>query len=86
MHKMLTKMLLFLQMDMGFPSNACQKALFFTKNSGLESATQWVMEHITDPDFSDPLVQPGKCFQATDINVGLNKEFRRSQNISDQIL
>lgn len=46
---------------MGFPSNACQKALFFTKNSGLESATQWVMEHITDPDFSDPLVQPGKC-------------------------
>ncbi|KAG4066703.1 hypothetical protein HA402_007339 [Bradysia odoriphaga] len=46
-------------MDMGFPPNACQKALFFTKNSGLESATQWVMEHITDPDFSDPLVQPG---------------------------
>lgn len=45
---------------MGFPPNACQKALFFTKNSGLEPATQWVMEHITDPDFSAPLVQPGK--------------------------
>lgn len=47
-------------MDMGFPPNACQKALFFTENSGLEAATQWVMEHITDPDFSDPLVQPGE--------------------------
>ncbi len=47
---------------MGFPPNACQKALFFTNNSGVEAATQWVMEHITDPDFSDPLVQPGEFF------------------------
>lgn len=44
---------------MGFPVEACKKALYFTKNSGLEPATQWMMEHIADSDFSDPLVLPG---------------------------
>lgn len=44
---------------MGFPIEACKRALYFTKNTGLESATQWIMEHITDSNFSDPFVQPG---------------------------
>lgn len=45
--------------EMGFPIEACKRAVFFTKNSGLEPATQWVMEHISDTDFGDPFVPPG---------------------------
>lgn len=43
----------------GFPPDACKKAIFFTHNSGLEAATMWLMEHITDSDLSDPFVPPG---------------------------
>jgi uncharacterized UBP type Zn finger protein len=35
--------------DMGFPEDACKKAVYLTKNSGVEAAMQWVMEHIGDP-------------------------------------
>lgn len=45
--------------QMGFPVEAGKKAIFHTKNTGVEAATNWVMEHITDPDFSDPFVMPG---------------------------
>lgn len=44
---------------MGFPVEACKKAIYFTKNSGLEPATGWIMEHMGDSDFGDPLVLPG---------------------------
>lgn len=46
--------------DMGFPPEACKKAVFFTKNTGLESATNWIMQHIADDDFSSPFVPPGQ--------------------------
>lgn len=45
--------------DMGFPPESCKRALFHTGNSGAEAATAWIMEHITDPDFTDPFVPPG---------------------------
>lgn len=45
--------------DMGFPPEACKRAVFQTRNSGLEAATQWIMEHITDSDFTDPFIPPG---------------------------
>lgn len=45
--------------EMGFPTEACKRALFFTKNSGLELATQWMMEHMDDSDFGDPFIPPG---------------------------
>jgi len=44
--------------DMGFPVEGCKKAVFNTKNSGIEAAMNWVMEHMGDPDFSDPFVTP----------------------------
>lgn len=44
---------------MGFPQPACERALFFTKNTGMESATNWIMEHIADADVADPFVPPG---------------------------
>lgn len=46
-------------MVMGFPPEACKRAIFFTKNSGAEAATQWIMEHIADADFAAPFVPPG---------------------------
>lgn len=45
--------------DMGFPIEACKRAVFFTKNAGLEIATEWIMQHIGDSDFGDPFVPPG---------------------------
>ena len=45
--------------EMGFPIEACKKAIFFTKNSGLEAATNWIMQHISDADFNTPFVPPG---------------------------
>lgn len=44
---------------MGFPLTACQKAIYFTKNSGLEAATNWIMMHIGDEDLTAPFV-PGQ--------------------------
>ncbi|XP_064461115.1 ubiquitin carboxyl-terminal hydrolase 5-like [Ornithodoros turicata] len=44
--------------DMGFPIEACKKAVYFTENSGIEAATAWVMEHIGDADFGDPFILP----------------------------
>jgi len=46
-------------MEMGFPLEACKKAAYFTDNQGLEAATNWVMQHVGDNDFSDPFVPPG---------------------------
>ncbi|XP_029173913.1 ubiquitin carboxyl-terminal hydrolase 5 isoform X2 [Nylanderia fulva] len=45
--------------DMGFPPNACKRALYFTENRSLEAATNWVMEHIADSDFDELFVPPG---------------------------
>lgn len=45
--------------DMGFPSNACKRALYFTENRSLQDATNWVMEHIADSNFDEPFVPPG---------------------------
>lgn len=45
--------------DIGFPSEACKRALYFTENRGLEVATNWLMEHIGDSDFADLFVPPG---------------------------
>lgn len=45
--------------NMGFPPEACKRATYFTKNKSLNDATNWLMEHISDPDFSDPFVEPG---------------------------
>ncbi|XP_041377545.1 LOW QUALITY PROTEIN: ubiquitin carboxyl-terminal hydrolase 5-like [Gigantopelta aegis] len=44
--------------DMGFARNGCCRAVFHTKNSGAEVALNWIMEHMGDPDFSDPFVLP----------------------------
>ncbi|XP_077998917.1 ubiquitin carboxyl-terminal hydrolase 5-like [Glandiceps talaboti] len=41
--------------DMGFDRNGCRKAVIRTNNQGSEAAMQWVLEHMSDPDFAEPL-------------------------------
>nr|CAG4643021.1 EOG090X0181 [Ilyocryptus agilis] len=41
--------------EMGFPFPACKRAATITHGRGLEAATQWIMEHMDDVDFLDPL-------------------------------
>ncbi|XP_059141257.1 ubiquitin carboxyl-terminal hydrolase 5-like isoform X2 [Physella acuta] len=64
--------------DMGFPKEACTKAVFHTKNQGVEVAMNWIMEHIDDPDFATPLktgnnniLQEGKPFEPNQVGVEL---------------
>ncbi|XP_066935600.1 ubiquitin carboxyl-terminal hydrolase 5-like [Clytia hemisphaerica] len=42
-------------MDMGFPLEACKKAVHYTNNQGVEAAMNWVFEHSQDVDFASPL-------------------------------
>jgi len=46
-------------MDMGFSINSSKRALVAVGGSDLEAATNWVFEHNMDPDFNDPLPEPG---------------------------
>uniref|UniRef100_A0A671QD03 Ubiquitin carboxyl-terminal hydrolase n=1 Tax=Sinocyclocheilus anshuiensis TaxID=1608454 RepID=A0A671QD03_9TELE len=45
--------------EMGFPLEACRKAVYYTGNTGIDAAMNWVMGHMEDPDFSAPLVLAG---------------------------
>lgn len=38
--------------EMGFPMDACRKAVYYTGNSGAEAAMNWVMSHMDDPGMS----------------------------------
>ncbi|XP_068633085.1 ubiquitin carboxyl-terminal hydrolase 5 [Battus philenor] len=46
-------------LDMGFPLEACKRALYYTNNSGMEAASNWLMEHMTDWDFANKFEPPG---------------------------
>uniref|UniRef100_A0A672N6K1 ubiquitinyl hydrolase 1 n=1 Tax=Sinocyclocheilus grahami TaxID=75366 RepID=A0A672N6K1_SINGR len=45
--------------EMGFPLEACRKAVYYTGNTGIDAAMNWVMGHMEDHDFSAPLVLAG---------------------------
>uniref|UniRef100_A0A8C2X6S6 Ubiquitin carboxyl-terminal hydrolase n=1 Tax=Cyclopterus lumpus TaxID=8103 RepID=A0A8C2X6S6_CYCLU len=45
--------------EMGFPLEACRKAVYYTGNTGIDAAMNWIMSHMDDPDFAAPLVLPG---------------------------
>lgn len=46
-------------LDMGFSLNSCKRALMAVGGSDTEAAMNWVFEHNSDPDFNDPLPEPG---------------------------
>jgi len=41
--------------SMGFPRNRCEKAAHETNNQGVGQATDWIFEHMDDPDIDEPL-------------------------------
>uniref|UniRef100_A0A1I7S1W2 Ubiquitin carboxyl-terminal hydrolase 14 n=1 Tax=Bursaphelenchus xylophilus TaxID=6326 RepID=A0A1I7S1W2_BURXY len=41
-------------MNLGFTRNACERAVFETKNSGPDSAAEWLFAHAEDPNINDP--------------------------------
>lgn len=45
-------------MEMGFPREACRRAVYNTMNTGgsADAAADWAMQHIGDPDFADPFI------------------------------
>ncbi|KAG0093114.1 UBX domain-containing protein 1 [Podila epicladia] len=43
--------------EMGFPKNRVLKALKATKNSGLQPAMDWLVEHSEDADIDDPIAE-----------------------------
>jgi ubiquitin carboxyl-terminal hydrolase 5/13 len=45
-------------MSMGFSENGCRRAAIATKNADVETAMNWIMEHMEDPDFNSPAVLP----------------------------
>ncbi|NWH57963.1 UBP13 hydrolase, partial [Geococcyx californianus] len=42
--------------EMGFPLEACRKAVYYTGNLGAEVAFNWIIAHMEEPDFAEPLV------------------------------
>lgn len=45
--------------EIGFPIEACKRAVFFTENGSFEDVTNWLMTHIADDNFAEPFVPPG---------------------------
>lgn len=72
--------------EIGFPIEACKRAVFFTENGSFEDVTNWLMTHIADDNFAEPFVPPGimkknqNCFVpneeglATVMSMGFTKE------------
>ncbi|NXS83467.1 UBP13 hydrolase, partial [Erpornis zantholeuca] len=44
--------------EMGFPLEACRKAVYYTGSLGAEVAFNWIIAHMEEPDFAEPLVIP----------------------------
>ncbi|KAM6962866.1 ubiquitin carboxyl-terminal hydrolase 13 isoform 2-T2 [Aplochiton taeniatus] len=44
--------------EMGFPLEACRKAVYYTGNMGPEMAFNWIVAHMEEPDFAEPLALP----------------------------
>eukprot|EP01065_Artemidia_motanka_P021747 TRINITY_DN25_c0_g1_i1.p1 TRINITY_DN25_c0_g1~~TRINITY_DN25_c0_g1_i1.p1 ORF type:complete len:872 (+),score=253.43 TRINITY_DN25_c0_g1_i1:91-2616(+) len=52
--------------SMGFGENGCKKACIACNNSGAEAAMEWVMTHMGDPDFNDPIAEQPPAGQTGD--------------------
>ncbi|XP_067144900.1 ubiquitin carboxyl-terminal hydrolase 5 [Centruroides vittatus] len=52
--------------EMGFPLDACKRAVYKTDNSGMDAALNWIMEHMNDPDYASPFVLPTNLEKESD--------------------
>lgn len=57
--------------EMGFPMDACRKAVYYTGNSGVEAAMNWVMSHMDDPGMRPHGHGEAYCIWATVLLVPL---------------
>ncbi|CAM5164188.1 unnamed protein product [Natator depressus] len=57
--------------EMGFPLEACRKAVYYTGNMGAEVAFNWIIAHMEEPDFAEPLAIPGYAGVASAGAAGL---------------
>ncbi|KAA8497219.1 Ubiquitin carboxyl-terminal hydrolase 5 [Porphyridium purpureum] len=56
--------------SMGFSENGSKRAALSTKNADVETCTNWVIEHMDDPDFNDPpTVLTGSSAPASAVSV-----------------
>jgi ubiquitin carboxyl-terminal hydrolase 5/13 len=54
--------------SMGFSENGCRRAAIATNNADMETAMNWILEHMEDPDFNAPPVLPSTTGGAADNN------------------
>ncbi|MEE6501347.1 hypothetical protein FKM82_004141 [Ascaphus truei] len=58
--------------EMGFPLEACRKAVYYTGSMGAEVAFNWIIAHMEEPDFAEPLVIPGSAAVSSTATYGQN--------------
>ncbi|OCT80740.1 ubiquitin carboxyl-terminal hydrolase 13 isoform X1 [Xenopus laevis] len=58
--------------EMGFPLEACRKAVYYTGSMGAEVAFNWIIAHMEEPDFAEPLTIPGCGTVASTSSHGQN--------------
>lgn len=46
--------------EMGFPLEACRKAVYYTGNTGIDSAMNWIMTHMEDSGVQNSAKLTGK--------------------------
>ncbi|XP_061883827.1 ubiquitin carboxyl-terminal hydrolase 13 isoform X2 [Entelurus aequoreus] len=59
--------------EMGFPLEACRKAVYYTGNMGPEMAFNWIIAHMEEPDFAEPLLLPSMLDPAPEILLGTTR-------------
>jgi ubiquitin carboxyl-terminal hydrolase 5/13 len=55
---------------MGFSENGCRRAAVATNNADVETAMNWILEHMEDADFNSPPVLPASSSSATTTGGG----------------
>ncbi|XP_073118725.1 ubiquitin carboxyl-terminal hydrolase 14 [Henckelia pumila] len=71
-------------MSMGFNYLHCQKAAINTSNAGVEAATNWLFDHMNDPDIDEPIKKEQKSSLHIDqskfdtlVSFGIEEEVAR---------
>ncbi|XP_054160673.1 ubiquitin carboxyl-terminal hydrolase 5-like [Oppia nitens] len=60
--------------EMGFAVEGCKRALYNTNNGDIETTMNWIMEHMNDPDFSDPFILQSGATNVKEVNFVANPE------------
>uniref|UniRef100_A0A7N8WZ95 Ubiquitin carboxyl-terminal hydrolase n=1 Tax=Mastacembelus armatus TaxID=205130 RepID=A0A7N8WZ95_9TELE len=85
--------------EMGFPPEACRKAVYYTGNTGIDAAMNWIMSHMDDPGVltAPPISGPGTTpteslseeHLATIVSMGFSRDqatkaLRATSNVLDR--